>query len=139
MIAGLGETVKGSSFFLQFQHKVLYVLSLPVKGSLTGARTCWSWQSGQREDPPGVHHRGRAGAQEPQRALHDVQPAGAVPARDPALPGALKKLARHEALVIDDIGYVQYDRDELEVHFTAYDAYPSHARGVFLFVGNGHR
>ena len=38
--------------------------------------------------------------------------------RDLALPGALKKLARHEALVIDDIGYVQHSRDEMEVLFT---------------------
>jgi DNA replication protein DnaC len=38
--------------------------------------------------------------------------------RDLALPGALKKLARYEALVIDDIGYVQHSRDEMEVLFT---------------------
>ena len=38
--------------------------------------------------------------------------------RDLALPGALKKLGRYEALVIDDIGYVQHDRDEMEVLFT---------------------
>jgi len=38
--------------------------------------------------------------------------------RDLTLAGALKKLARHEALVIDDIGYVQHSRDEMEVLFT---------------------
>jgi DNA replication protein DnaC len=38
--------------------------------------------------------------------------------RDLLLPKALKKLARYEALVIDDIGYVQHSRDEMEVLFT---------------------
>ena len=30
----------------------------------------------------------------------------------------LKKLSRYEALIIDDIGYVQHDREEMEVLFT---------------------
>jgi DNA replication protein DnaC len=31
---------------------------------------------------------------------------------------ALKKLAKYDALIIDDIGYVQQDRSEMEVLFT---------------------
>lgn len=31
---------------------------------------------------------------------------------------ALKKLSKYEALILDDIGYVQHDRDEMEVLFT---------------------
>lgn len=38
--------------------------------------------------------------------------------RDLTLAVALKQLARYEALVIDDLGYVQHDRDEMEVLFT---------------------
>jgi DNA replication protein DnaC len=54
--------------------------------------------------------------------------------RDLALPGALKKLGRHEALVIDDIGYVQHDRDEMEVLFTLLaDRYE---RGSILLTTN---
>ena len=30
----------------------------------------------------------------------------------------LKKLSRYDALIIDDIGYVQQDRSEMEVLFT---------------------
>ena len=54
--------------------------------------------------------------------------------RDLALAGALKKLARHEALVIDDIGYVQHSRDEMEVLFTLLaDRYE---RGSVLLTSN---
>ena len=35
-----------------------------------------------------------------------------------ALPQALKKLGRYQALIIDDIGYVQQNREEMEVLFT---------------------
>jgi DNA replication protein DnaC len=38
--------------------------------------------------------------------------------RELRLAKALKKLSRFDALVIDDIGYVQHDRDEMEVLFT---------------------
>jgi DNA replication protein DnaC len=38
--------------------------------------------------------------------------------RDLELSQAIKKLAYHEALVIDDIGYVQQSREEMEVLFT---------------------
>jgi DNA replication protein DnaC len=34
------------------------------------------------------------------------------------LEGHLKRLRRYEALIIDDIGYVQHDREEMEVLFT---------------------
>ena len=38
--------------------------------------------------------------------------------RDLRLPQALSKLDRFECLILDDIGYVQHDRDEMEVLFT---------------------
>ena len=38
--------------------------------------------------------------------------------RDLKLPQALAKLDRYECLILDDIGYVQHDRDEMEVLFT---------------------
>jgi len=38
--------------------------------------------------------------------------------RDLRLAKVLKKLAKFEVLVIDDIGYVQHDREEMEVLFT---------------------
>jgi|TARA_B100000315_G_scaffold257448_1_gene306414 DNA replication protein DnaC len=38
--------------------------------------------------------------------------------RDLALPALLRKLRRYEALIIDDIGYVQQNREEMEVLFT---------------------
>lgn len=41
-----------------------------------------------------------------------------VAKRDLALKGTLKRLAQWEALVIDDLGYVQQSREEMEVLFT---------------------
>jgi len=41
-----------------------------------------------------------------------------VAKKDLELPKALKKLSTYDALVIDDIGYVQQDREEMEVLFT---------------------
>jgi DNA replication protein DnaC len=38
--------------------------------------------------------------------------------RDLALEGLLKKMDRFDVVVLDDIGYVQQDRDEMEVLFT---------------------
>jgi DNA replication protein DnaC len=38
--------------------------------------------------------------------------------RDLRLPGFIEQLERFELLILDDIGYVQYDRDEMEVFFT---------------------
>ena len=38
--------------------------------------------------------------------------------RDFMLPSLLKKLGRYKALIIDDIGYVQQNREEMEVLFT---------------------
>jgi DNA replication protein DnaC len=37
--------------------------------------------------------------------------------RDLKLPGAIKRLGRYEALVLDDLGYVQQSREEMEVLF----------------------
>jgi DNA replication protein DnaC len=41
-----------------------------------------------------------------------------VAKRDLELPRALKRLSTYDAIMIDDIGYVQQDRDEMEVLFT---------------------
>jgi len=41
-----------------------------------------------------------------------------VAKRDLVLPKTLKKLANYDALLIDDIGYVQQSREEMEVLFT---------------------
>jgi len=38
--------------------------------------------------------------------------------RELRLPRLLRKLSRYDALIIDDIGYVQQDKDEMEVLFT---------------------
>ena len=54
--------------------------------------------------------------------------------RDLTLAGALKKLARYEALVIDDIGYVQHSRDEMEVLFTLLAE--RYERGSVLLTSN---
>jgi len=35
-----------------------------------------------------------------------------------ALPRFLKKLSRYDALIIDDIGYAQQEKEEMEVLFT---------------------
>jgi len=41
-----------------------------------------------------------------------------VAKRDLALPRALNKLSKYEAILIDDLGYVQQNREEMEVLFT---------------------
>jgi DNA replication protein DnaC len=41
-----------------------------------------------------------------------------VAKRDLQLPKTIKKLSRYDALVIDDLGYVQQSREEMEVLFT---------------------
>ena len=41
-----------------------------------------------------------------------------VAKREYLLPAMVKKLRRYEALIIDDIGYVQQNREEMEVLFT---------------------
>jgi len=41
-----------------------------------------------------------------------------VAKRDLRLPQALAKLDRYTCVILDDIGYVQHDRDEMEVLFT---------------------
>ncbi len=37
--------------------------------------------------------------------------------RDLALPRLMKRLSRYDALIIDDLGYVQQSREEMEVLF----------------------
>lgn len=41
-----------------------------------------------------------------------------VAKRDLLLPKVLKRLSRYDAIIIDDIGYVQHSREEMEVLFT---------------------
>lgn len=54
--------------------------------------------------------------------------------RDLKLPQALKRLGRYEALLIDDLGYVQQSREEMEVLFTLMaDRYE---RGSMLITSN---
>ena len=59
-------------------------------------------------------------ARQDRRVLYAVQPPGPGTAhrkRDLKLPQLLKRLAGYEALLIDDLGYVQQSRAEMEVLF----------------------
>jgi len=51
-----------------------------------------------------------------------------------ALSKKLKKLSRYEALIIDDIGYVQQDREEMEVLFTLFAE--RYERGSVMLTSN---
>jgi len=54
--------------------------------------------------------------------------------RDLKLPQYLKRLAKYDALIIDDIGYVQQNREEMEVLFTLFaDRYE---RGSVMITSN---
>jgi hypothetical protein len=57
-----------------------------------------------------------------------------VAKRDLLLPQALKRLARYEALLIDDLGYVRQDRDEMEVLFSLLAE--RYERGSVLITSN---
>jgi len=46
----------------------------------------------------------------------------------------IKRLAKHDALIIDDIGYVQHDREEMEVLFTLLAE--RYERGSILLTSN---
>jgi DNA replication protein DnaC len=54
--------------------------------------------------------------------------------RDLRLARALKRLSRYDALVIDDIGYVQQDREEMEVLFSLLAA--RYERGSVMVTSN---
>lgn len=54
--------------------------------------------------------------------------------RDLRLSKVLRQLARHEALIIDDIGYVQQSREEMEVLFTLLAE--RYERGSVLLTSN---
>jgi DNA replication protein DnaC len=54
--------------------------------------------------------------------------------RELRLPKAIKKLARYAALVLDDLGYVQQDRQEMEVLFTLLAE--RYERGSVLITSN---
>jgi DNA replication protein DnaC len=57
-----------------------------------------------------------------------------VAKRDLKLPKVLKHLGRYEALIIDDIGYVQQSREEMEVLFTLLAE--RYERGSVLLTSN---
>jgi DNA replication protein DnaC len=57
-----------------------------------------------------------------------------VAKRDLVLPQTIKRFGRYEALLIDDIGYVQQDRDEIEVLFTLLAE--RYERGSVLITSN---
>lgn len=54
--------------------------------------------------------------------------------RDLKLPKAIKKLSRYEALLLDDLGYVQQSREEMEVLFTLLAE--RYERGSVLITSN---
>jgi len=54
--------------------------------------------------------------------------------RDLKLPAALKRLAGYEALIVDDLGYVQQSREEMEVLFTLLAE--RYERGSVLLTSN---
>lgn len=54
--------------------------------------------------------------------------------RDLKLEKCLKKLSKYEALILDDIGYVQQDREEMEVLFTLLAE--RYERGSILLTSN---
>ena len=57
-----------------------------------------------------------------------------VAKRDLKLPQYLKRLAKYDAIIIDDIGYVQQNREEMEVLFTLFaDRYE---RGSVMITSN---
>jgi DNA replication protein DnaC len=54
--------------------------------------------------------------------------------RDLRLPKALKSLSKYDALIIDDIGYVQQDREEMEVLFILLAEF--YERGSLMITSN---
>ena len=54
--------------------------------------------------------------------------------RELRLPKAIKKLSRYEALILDDLGYVQQSREEMEVLFTLLAE--RYERGSVLLTSN---
>ena len=54
--------------------------------------------------------------------------------RELRLPKAIKKLARYQALILDDLGYVQQNREEMEVLFTLLAE--RYERGSVLITSN---
>ena len=54
--------------------------------------------------------------------------------RELKLPKAIKKLSRYEALILDDLGYVQQSREEMEVLFTLLAE--RYERGSVLITSN---
>lgn len=54
--------------------------------------------------------------------------------RDLKLPYMLKRLARYDVIIIDDIGYVQHSREEMEVLFTLFAE--RYERGSVMLTSN---
>ena len=80
------------------------------------------WQTGRRQEPSAGGPRPRAGPAGPPGAVdpdgHAWSSELLAAKRDLRLPQALAKLDRYDCVILDDIGYVQHDRDEMEVLFT---------------------
>jgi DNA replication protein DnaC len=57
-----------------------------------------------------------------------------VAKRDLRLPNLIKRLSKYDALIIDDLGYVQQDREEMEVLFTLLAE--RYERGSVLLTSN---
>jgi len=79
--------------------------------SWIAVRTCWPSDNPQRQDPSAVCHRPGThppGSQRPLPPCDLLVQELLVAKRDLRLPQFLKQLGRYEALLIDDIGYVQH-------------------------------
>ena len=80
------------------------------------------WPTRRREEPPRLCALGHALVEQGHPVLFASTSALVqrllAAKRDLRLPQELAKLDRFECLILDDIGYVQHDRDEMEVLFT---------------------
>ena len=112
----------------------------PVERGVSGpARECAGVRSaGLGEDARLVRGGPGVGACRPAGAVHEVQPAGAGTADGQAGPGTEGTAARASgggrALLIDDLGYVQQSREEMEVLFTLLAE--RYERGSVLLTSN---
>ena len=94
-------------------------------------------QSRQRQDASAVRSRAGTDSQRPQSASATCARWCRIccgPRRNCGLSRAIQKLAYYEALVIDDLGYVQQSREEMEVLFTLLAE--RYERGSVLITSN---
>ena len=98
--------------------------------SWTGARTCWPRHLLSALGQELIRQGRRVAFSTCARLVRDLLRAK----KDLRLSRAIKKLAYYEALVIDDIGYVQQSREEMEVLFTLLAE--RYERGSVLITSN---